>query len=60
MQFCTLYIVLFSIIFTINIRIGTYFFNFYWYLKNYDVRAMLDTRTETTTYLTYKWDSSKK
>ena len=30
---CTLYIVLFSIIFTINVGIGTYFLYFHWYLK---------------------------
>ena len=30
---CTLRIVLFSIIFTINLGIGTYFIYFYWYLK---------------------------
>ena len=47
---CTLYIVLFSIIFTINVRIGTYFVYSHWYLKNHDVRVMLDTRTETTIY----------
>ena len=47
---CTLYIVLFSIIFTINIGIGTYFVYSHWYLKNYDARVMLDTRTETIIY----------
>ena len=30
---CTLYIVLFSILFTINVGIGTYFVYFHWYLK---------------------------
>ena len=30
---CTLYIVLFSIVFTINIGIGSYFLYFHWYLK---------------------------
>ena len=30
---CTPYIVLFSIIFTINVGIGTYFIYFHWYLK---------------------------
>ena len=30
---CTLYIVLFSIFFTINVGIGSYFLCFYWYLK---------------------------
>ena len=47
---CTLHIVLFSIIFTINIGIGTYFVYSHWYLKNDDARVMLDTRTETTIY----------
>ena len=47
---CTLFIVLFSIIFTINIGIGTYFVYSHWYLKKYDARVMLDTRTETTIY----------
>ena len=32
---CTLYIVLFSIIFIINVRIGIYFTYFYWYLKKW-------------------------
>ena len=41
---CTLYIVLFSVIFTINIGIGTYFVYSHWYLKN-DY-----ARTETTIY----------
>ena len=30
---CTLFIVLFSILFTINIEISSYFLCFYWYLK---------------------------
>ena len=30
---CTLYIVLFSIIFIINVGIGSYLLCFYWYLK---------------------------
>ena len=47
---CTLYTVLFSIVFTINVGIGTYFFYSHWYLKNDDTRAMLGTRTETTVY----------
>ena len=47
---CTLYIVLFPIIFTINVGIGTYFVYSHWYLKNDDARVMLDTRTETTIY----------
>ena len=47
---CTLYTVLFSIIFTINIGIAAYFVYYHWYLKNYDACVMLDTRTETTNY----------
>ena len=47
---CTLYIVLFSIVFTIKIRIGTYFVYSRWYLKNDDTHVMLNTRTETTIY----------
>ena len=30
---CTLYIALFSVIFTINIGVGTYFAYFHWYIK---------------------------
>ena len=40
---CTLYIVLFSLIFTISIRIGIYFVYSHLYFKNYDVRVMLET-----------------
>ena len=47
---CTLYIVLFSIIFTISIGMVTYFVYSHWYLKNDDACVMLDTRTETTIY----------
>ena len=45
---CTLYIVLFSIIFTINIGIGIYFTYFYWYLKKDIPRVEFNTRTQTT------------
>ena len=44
---CTLYIVLFSIFFTISIGIATYFVYSHWWLKNDDSRVMLDTCTET-------------
>ena len=47
---CTLFIVLFSLSFAINIGIATYFAYFYWYLKKDDARVMLDTHTETTIY----------
>ena len=46
---CTLY-VLFSILFTINIGIGTYFVYFHWYLKKNVSRAEFGTRTQTTIY----------
>ena len=42
--------VLFSLIFTINVGIGIYFVYSHWHLKNDDARVMLDTRTETTIY----------
>ena len=57
---CALYIVLFSIFFTISTGIATYFACFYWYLKKDDACVMLDTRTETAIYWTYKWEKSKK
>ena len=38
---CTLYIVLFSIIFTINVGIGTYFVCFYCFKKN---KAIVDLK----------------
>ena len=47
---CTLYIMLFSISFTINVGIGTYFAFSDWYLKNDDARVFLNTHTETTIY----------
>ena len=45
---CTLYIVLFSIFFTISIGIAIYFACFYWYLKKDDACVMLDTSTDAT------------
>ena len=56
----TLYIMLFSIVFTFNVGIGTYFVYFYWYLKNDDPRVMLYICTETAIYWTYKWSKSNK
>ena len=47
---CTLYIVLFSIFFTISIGIAIYFSHFYWYLRKDDARVLLDTHTEKTIY----------
>ena len=49
---CTLYIVLFSIIFTMNVGIGSYFVYSRWYLKK-----MLFV---LTIYWTYKWEKSNK
>ena len=46
----TVYIVLFSIILTVNIGIATYFVYSHWYLKKYDAHIMVDTRTETPNY----------
>ena len=43
---CTLYIVLFSIIFTINV--GSYLLCFYRYLKKDVIRVKFDIRTQTT------------
>ena len=45
---CTLYIVLFTIFFTINARIGSYFLYFRWYLKKDVICVMFGTRTQTT------------
>ena len=45
---CTLYIVLFSIIFTITIGIGSYFLYFYCYLKKDVTRVKLGTCAQTT------------
>ena len=47
---CTLYIVLFSIIFTISILIGICFVYSYLYLKYDDARVMLNTRTGIKIY----------
>ena len=47
---CIQYIVLFSIFFTVSIRIATYSAYFYWYLKKDNDHAMFDTLTETTIY----------
>ena len=45
---CTLYIVLFSIFFTINVGIGSYVLCFYWYLSKDVIFAKFGTRTQTT------------
>ena len=43
-----LYIVFFSIIFTINVGVSTYFVYFDWYLKKDVTRVKFGTRTQTT------------
>ena len=45
---CTLYIVLFSILFTTNVEIGTCFVYFHWFLKKDVTRVTFGTRTQTT------------
>ena len=45
---CMLYIVLFSISFTINVGIGSYFLCFYWYLKKCVICVKFGTCTQTT------------
>ena len=46
---CTVYIVLFSILFIINVGIGSYFLSFYWYLKKDVICVKFGTSTQTTT-----------
>ena len=55
---CTLYIVLFSILFTINVGTGTYFVCSHQYLEKDDTRIKFGTHTQTIE--TYKRDMSKK
>ena len=57
---CTIYVVIIAIFFIICTGIGTYFVYCHWYLKNDDTHVMLDTRTETMIYWTYKWGKLKK
>ena len=45
---CTLYIVLFSIIFTVKVEIGSYFLYFRWYSEKDVARVKFGTRTQTT------------
>ena len=47
---CTLYILLFSILFTINVGIGAYFVYFYWYLKKDSPHVDFNIHKETTIY----------
>ena len=44
------YIVLFSILFTINVGISAYFVYFHCYLKEAVTRVEFNTRTQTTIY----------
>ena len=44
---CTLCIVLFSILFTVNVGIGTYFAYFHWYLKKDVIHVKSGTHTQT-------------
>ena len=46
----TLYIVLFSIFFTINVGIVTYYVYSHWYLKKDSPHVDFNTRTQTTIY----------
>ena len=46
---CTLYIVLYSIFFTINVGIGSYFLSFHCYLKKDIICVTFGTHTQTTT-----------
>ena len=45
---CTLYTVLFSIFFTINVEIDSYFLCFYWYLKKDVICVKFGTCIQTT------------
>ena len=47
---CTLYSVLFSILFTINVAIGAYFVYFHWYFIKDATHVEFETRTQTTIY----------
>ena len=49
-SFCTVYIALFWIFFTVNVGIFIYFVYSHWYLKKYAPHVDFNTRTETTIY----------
>ena len=55
---CTLYIVLFSIFFTISVGIVTYCVYSQWYKNASHIK--FNARTQTTIYETYKWEKSNK
>ena len=47
---CKLYIVLLSILFTINVGTATYFVYSHWYLNKDVTRVKFDARTQITIY----------
>ena len=58
---CTVYTVLFWILFTINVGgIDTCFVYFYWYLKRDVTRVGFNTHTQADIYYTYKWEKFNK
>ena len=57
---CTIYIVLFSHIFVVNLSISSVFIYFYWYLKRDTNITNIISSTKTTIYETYKWKISSK
>ena len=64
-NFCTLYIVLFSILFTINVGIGAYFVYFRWYLKKDVTRVEFENSHSNndllnTIFIKYKWKKLNK
>ena len=56
----TIYIVLFDIAFLITIEISSAYVYFYWYLQKVIICVRFNINTQTTIYLTYKWEVSKK
>ena len=57
---CTLYIALFSMIFTINVGIGTYFVYYKYKNRNKETRAKKGFNYQMTLYYwTYKWVKSQ-
>ena len=57
---CTLYIVLFSIIFTVNVGIGTYFVYFHWYWKKDVTCVKFNTLLKQQFNELIKWEKSNK
>ena len=56
---CTVHIVFFALIFTINIGIGCYFLYFHEYLKKDVTRVEFSTRTQTTIWLLNLWNGCR-